>query len=139
MRAYRKRTWASLIINMTPLIDVVFLIIIFFLMMINFSDILIREVTLPIADESRETRESEIKKISITIQSETDIFVGRKKATFANLVPLINTNVVDHRRTTIQLRGDEDLPYTIIEKVMGKIAATGVTQIEFSTRKENEE
>ena len=52
MRAYRKRRWTSIAVNMTPLIDVVFLIIIFFIMIMNVTDVLSSKVTLPLADEA---------------------------------------------------------------------------------------
>ena len=45
--------------------------------------------------------------------------------------------MVDHpQKSTIQLRGDENIPYEIVQKVMQKIAALGITRIEFSARKE---
>ncbi|MEL0083145.1 MAG: biopolymer transporter ExbD, partial [Gammaproteobacteria bacterium] len=52
MRAYRKRPWARLVVDMTPLIDVIFLIIIFFIILINFSQVHIRNVILPNADQA---------------------------------------------------------------------------------------
>ena len=50
MRTHRKRKWSSLTVNMIPLINVIFLINIFIVMMINFSEVLIKRVTLPKAD-----------------------------------------------------------------------------------------
>ncbi len=85
MRTYRKRPWSSLMVNMTPLIDVVFLIIIFFIMMINFSDVLIRNVVLPKADEAKKSAENTIKKISVTVKSEDFIVVGRKRVELDNI------------------------------------------------------
>jgi biopolymer transport protein ExbD len=136
MRAYRKRPWASLMVNMTPLIDVVFLIIIFFIIMINFSEILIRKVTLPKADEAKEIKEHVIKKITITIKSEKFIFVDRKKVSLYSLEETLRQKVRDPRKTTALLRGDENSPYDAIQKVMEKVAFAGITRIEFSTYKE---
>ena len=53
MLAYRKRKWSSLSVNMVPLINVIFLITIFIVMMINFSEVLIKRVNLPKADEAK--------------------------------------------------------------------------------------
>ena len=136
MRAYRKRPWASLMVNMTPLIDVVFLIIIFFIIMINFSELLIRKVKLPKADESRKSTESVIKKIPITIKSEKLIFVGRKRVPLYSLEEFLGQKVRDPRRSTVLLRGDENAPYDAVQKVMEKVALAGITHIEFSTYKE---
>jgi len=53
VRAFRKREWASFVVNMTPLIDVVFLIIIFFIMIMSFYEFLPKNVILPNADEAK--------------------------------------------------------------------------------------
>ena len=42
MRTHRKREWSSLSVNMVPLINVIFLITIFIVMLINFSEALIK-------------------------------------------------------------------------------------------------
>jgi biopolymer transport protein ExbD len=136
MRAYRKREWSSLAINMTPLIDVVFLIIIFFIMMMTFSDVLIREVTLPKADKSTELRQNIIKRVAITVKSEKVVFVDRKKINLYELEAHLKNVLPNPRKSTVQLRGDENLPYDTIQKVMEKIALAGITLIEFSTKKD---
>lgn len=136
MRAYRKREWSSLSINMTPLIDVVFLIIIFFIMMMTFSDVLNRKVTLPKADKSTELRQNIIKRVSITVKSDKMIFVDRKKVDLYELEEHLKIKLPNPGKSTVQLRGEENLPYDIIQKVMEKIALAGITLIEFSTKKD---
>ena len=136
MRAYRKREWSSLVINMTPLIDVVFLIIIFFIMMMTFSDVLNRKVTLPKADKSTELRQNIIKRVSITVKSDKMIFVDRKKVDLYELEEHLKIKLPNPGKSTVQLRGEENLPYDIIQKVMEKIALAGITLIEFSTKKD---
>ena len=136
MRAYRKREWSSLAINMTPLIDVVFLIIIFFIMMMTFSDVQNRKVTLPKADRSTELRQNIIKRVSITVKSDKMIFVDRKKVDLYELEEHLKIKLPNPGKSTVQLRGEENLPYDIIQKVMGKIALAGITLIEFSTKKD---
>lgn len=137
MRAYRKRTWASLVVNMTPLIDVVFLIIIFFIMLINFSEILIREVKLPEADQAKEPKPRVIKEISITIKSGKIIYVDQKAVSLDNLARTLSQKIVDPRRTTVLLRGDENIPYDTVQEVMEKMASSGLSRIEFSIRQES--
>ena len=136
MRAYRKREWSSLVINMTPLIDVVFLIIIFFIIMMTFSDVLNRKVTLPKADKSTELRQNIIKRVSITVKSDKMIFVDRKKVDLYELEEHLKIKLPNPGKSTVQLRGEENLPYDIIQKVMEKIALAGITLIEFSTKKD---
>ncbi len=134
MRAFKKRPWASLVVNMTPLIDVVFLIIIFFIMMINFSDLLARKITLPTADEAREM--SSPTEVTVTIKSDTLVFVGRDRVALPNLAEALARKIADPRKCTVHLRGDENLPYTMVQKVMEHVARSGVSRIAFTTRRE---
>jgi biopolymer transport protein ExbD len=137
MRTYRKREWAPLGFNATPLIDVVFLLNIFFLLTLNFSDLLMRQVTLPKADEAQKERvEPGIERVQVTVKSDGDLFVGTRKVTSDTFVSTLSEITDDPTKTTIQLLGDEDVAYEVVQLVMQKIASLGITRIEFSTRKE---
>lgn len=136
MRTYRKREWSSLTVNMIPLINVIFLITIFIVMMINFSEVLIKKVNLPKADEAKETREQLVPKILIIVKSDELIFLGRKRVTLDNLEDALWQTVDYPQRSTVQFRGDENIPYDVVQKAMQKIAALGITRIEFSAYKE---
>ena len=136
MRTHRKRKWSSLTVNMIPLINVIFLINIFIIMMINFSEVLIKRVTLPKADEAKQSTEQLIEKILVTVKSEDVLFLGRTRVTLDNLEYAIRQTVSYHQGSTVQLRGEENVTYDVVEKVMLKIAALGITRIEFSASKE---
>ena len=136
MRAYRKRKWSPLTVNMIPLINVIFLINIFIVMMINFSEVLIKKVTLPKADEAKEITELLTPKIIITVKSEDTLFIGRTRIVPDDLEYAIRKMVPYPQGNTVQLRGEENIPYEVIQKVMLKLAALGITRIEFSASKE---
>ncbi len=131
MRTHRKRPWAALTVNMTPLIDVVFLIIIFFIIMINFSEMHLKNVNLPKADESK-TSDIELKsKIHLTIRSADEVFLERKKVSLENLVGILRHRLTNPKDTTVQLRADENVTYDVIEKIMIKVALAHINKIEF--------
>ena len=136
MRAYRKRKWSPLTVNMIPLINVIFLINIFIVMMINFSEVLIKKVTLPKADEAKEVTELLTQKIIITVKSEDTLFIGRTRIVPDDLEHAIRKMVPYPQGSTVQLRGEENIPYEVIQKVMLKLAALGIHRIEFSASKE---
>ena len=133
MRTYRKREWSSLTVNMVPLINVIFLITIFIVMMINFSEVILKKVNLPKADEAREVKEQIIRKILITVKSEDLIFLGNKRVSLDNLEHMLWQIVHDPQGSTVQLRGEENLTYDVVQKVMQIVATLGITRIEFST------
>ena len=136
MRTYRKREWSSLTVNMVPLINVIFLITIFIVMMINFSEVILKKVNLPKADEAREVKEQIIRKILITVKSEDLIFLGNKRVSLDNLEHMLWQIVHNPQGSIVQLRGEENLTYDVVQKVMQIVATLGITRIEFSTRKE---
>lgn len=136
MRTHRKRKWSSLTVNMIPLINVIFLINIFIIMMINFSEVLIKRVTLPKADEAKQSTEQLIQKILVTVKSKDVLFLGRTRVALDDLEYAIRKTVPYHQGSTVQLRGEENVTYDVVEQVMLKIAALGITRIEFSASKE---
>lgn len=133
MRAHRKRPWAQLVVNMTPLIDVVFLIIIFFIIMINFSERHLRNVALPNADEAEKSFVENKFKIPLTIKSKDVIFLERVKVPLAELADRLASDIVNTKNVTIQVRADESVPYEVIKKVLLKMAQVHISNIEFST------
>jgi biopolymer transport protein ExbD len=110
MRTHRKREWSSLTVNMVPLINVIFLITIFIVMMINFSEVILKKVNLPKADEAREVKEQIIRKILITVKSEDLIFLGNKRVSLDNLEHMLWQSVHDPQGSIVQLRGERILP-----------------------------
>lgn len=135
MHTRRNRPWAALAVNMTPLIDVVFLIIIFFIIMINFSEMHIREVNLPKADEARQSLEAKNQKISITIKSDDMIYLQRKKIGIHDLAEALRGSHKRPEQMTVQIRADKDVPYKVLKQVMITLARAHYSKIEFSTLK----
>ena len=109
MRTHRKRKWSPLTVNMIPLINVIFLINIFIVMMINFSEVLIKRVTLPKADEAKQSTEQLIKKILVTVKSKDVLFLGRTRVTLDDLEYAIRKMVPYPQGSTVQLRGEENV------------------------------
>ncbi len=132
MRAYRKRPWAALFVNMTPLIDVVFLIIIFFIIMINFSEVHLRAVNLPKADEATKRHVENRLKIPITIKSE-DLMFWQRQRLYLSELPDIVKGRVDTRDITVQIRANNDVDYAVVKKVLFHLALLHIEKIEFAT------
>jgi biopolymer transport protein ExbD len=91
-------------INLTPLIDVVFLLLIFFMVSTTFVKESEIEVNLPQA--SAELREDLVDRIEIAIDRQGSIFVNDQA--------LINAQVVTIRKALEQARGEGGDPVVII-------------------------
>ena len=132
MRIRQRRSVSSLAFNMTPLVDVVFLLIVFFIMTLNFSHLLIRKVDLPLADRAEPERERTPAELIITVQNENTLFVGRNPVPLQRLGEALQERILDPDRTTVTLRGDENLPYQTLQMVMEQVALSGVSRIHFA-------
>lgn len=91
-------------INLTPLIDVVFLLLIFF--MVSTTFVKESEIDLTLPQASAELREDEGEHIQVSIDRKGDIFVNDKG--------LINTQVRTIRQALADARGTADDPVVII-------------------------
>jgi len=136
MRAYRKRTWSSLCLNVTPLIDVIFLMTIFFLLTINFSDVISRAISLPKADEARAADQRAAGRIAVTVKSADAVFIGARSMPLAEIdagiAEVLQEQSLDPLKTVVRVLADEDLPYEVVQTVLQKAAQLGISRIEFS-------
>jgi biopolymer transport protein ExbD len=121
---------------MTPLIDVVFLIIIFFIIMINFSEVHLRTVDLPKADEAIESRVENSLKVPITIKNKDLIFWERQQIRLSELSGIIKRQGVDIQDVTIQIRANKEVSYEVIKEVLLRLARLHIDKIEFATTDE---
>ena len=136
MRAFRKRSWAAMAVNLTPLIDVVFLIIIFFIIMINFSEMHIRKINLPKADEAKDSLIDKSRLLPVIIKSKDVLYLDRTLISLDTLVPVLEQKRRYMPSINIQILADETVPYEVVKDVLYKLSSNGIGKIEFSTLKD---
>jgi len=132
MRTHFRRSGPNIAFNMAPLVDVVFLLIVFFIMLLNFSDVLNRKIDLPQADRATPERERTPAELIVTVQNESSLFLGRDPVSLQRLAEVLQERIQDPARTTVTLRGDENLPYQTLQMVMEQVALSGVSRIHFA-------
>ena len=118
---------------MTPLIDVIFLIIIFFIILINFSQIHIRNVLLPQADEAVDSGAVDRQPVVLTIRSREAMFLDRERVTLSTLPQAVRSRPGATSDMTALIRADEAVPYEVIRGAMLQFATAGVDRLEFAT------
>lgn len=120
-------------VNITPLIDVIFLLIIFFLAASHFVRNESRdEVSLPeVATGEDETSKSKARLV-ITVTEAGVYKVGGGEVTIDDLQPMLFDGMAkDQELFEVRIRGDERVPFRVIEPVMLECAKAGVTKIKF--------
>ena len=128
-----KREEDNFAMEMTPLIDVVFLLIIFFMVSTVFVDFSRRmEINLPsskssIIDEKPKTLEIEMSK-------DKKIFLAGKPITVLGLEQALRKLDVKGKKQTAIISADKVLPYGEVIQVMGLLQKAGIPDISVAVK-----
>jgi len=110
-------------INVTPLVDVMLVLLIIFMITAPMLKQGI-DVNLPKA-KGKSLEETE--KINIVITKDEKIFVNEKPIHKDNLPDILST--MKDNNPTVLLKADKDVPYGLVAEVMGEIKAVGIERI----------
>ena len=136
--------------NMTPIIDIVFLLIIFFLVVCQFIEAENFPVAVPDEcgfAESDLERRGRVTTVTVirTTEERTDFAVGAEKITSANyadivekLVELIDVRLKDLPADgrVVTLRIDKDVPFAQAQYALAGVAASSATDIQLAVLKD---
>ncbi|MBR0224651.1 MAG: biopolymer transporter ExbD [Thermoguttaceae bacterium] len=134
MRAPETSKPKTLRFNITPLIDVTFLLIVFFVMtsqMIN--DEVAMELTLPRETSGEAIEEDDKNKIVVNVESADVFYFGAKRVDVDELRErLLREKARATRETSVRIRANRDVPYGAIEPILILCAQTGFTDVSFA-------
>lgn len=125
-------------INMAPMIDMVFLLLIFFMVASHMSKMDRTPVELPVADKST-VPESALGRQLITIRSqdttgeEVDILMNLKVMDIEEVTPVVQKILAEDKDAEIYLRADRYAKHKHVREVMAACAEGGVANVIFAT------
>ncbi len=138
MRVPTSASRASPGFNMTPMIDVVFLLIIFFLVSSHLAQQEVQlELDLPEAGSGQRPAEEEARRVVVNVlpqaRPEGRIMVGGRLLEEAELAEMIRyENRRVGRPLEVRIRADRKVPYRVVEPVMVACAEAGVWKVTFA-------
>ena len=117
---------------MTPMIDVVFLLIIFFLVSSHLARREVRlELDLPTATSSQPDAASSTR-LTVNVQSDGATLLGAIPVNSAELLERLQKEARDHKGDLrVRVRGDQSTNYGYIEPVLAACAESGIVDISF--------
>ncbi len=118
-------------LNLTPLIDIVFLLLVFFLLTTHFIEEDGIGVRLPSAASVTQRDRNEV---AVAITREGDLFVEGERLRLDALAEKLRTMVKDD--TTVVIRGDRDVPLQTAVSVMEAAKKTGAARLVVATIQE---
>jgi len=135
---YRRRAFG---INMTPMIDVVFLLIIFFLVSSHLAQQETQlELDLPEAASGQDLDESQNPRVTVNVMADGQLLLGS-----APVEPDELASRLRHERSRtsseleVRIRGDRGVPYRFIEPILLAAARAGIWNVSIAVVREDAE
>jgi biopolymer transport protein ExbD len=124
-------------VNITPLIDVVFLLIIFFLVASHFiRHEHVERIELPIASKAQEDEESP-NRLIVTIVASGEMSIGTTPIPPEEFEQRLQALIAKHgtAATELRIRADRSVLYSNVEPMLITAAQNGVTKVRFAVLK----
>ena len=119
-------------LNITPLIDVLFILIIFFTVSSTFLEQPGIELKLPDA-ESSQTHTAQ--KVIIYIDKNETIYLNDEQVNINILVEYVQAKLAEQKEKNVVLRADTEVDYGVIINIMDLLRKKGIYKIIISTEK----
>jgi biopolymer transport protein ExbD len=127
-------------INLTPLIDVVFLMLIFFMVSTTFEKESIVKVDLPKASTSEEAVDDDV--VEVTINAKGEFFLNRTKVlnTESKTLKAAIIKIMDNdNRKPFVIRADANAPHQSVVTALDVAGQLGFSRVSIPTIQEQEE
>jgi biopolymer transport protein ExbD len=133
MRILRRRSTEGDELNLVPLIDVVFNLLVFFLVATSFQRVQRElQVELPRA-KSAGTVAMDIQPIYVTVDREGGITMGEKKVSQEELPKMLRAAAREVRSPRVFVRGDAKTYHQNIVAVLNACQEAGITDVSLAT------
>src|SRR5438552_15784714 len=125
------RTQTSLAdINITPLVDVVLVLLIIFMVTAPVLQSGI-EVAVP---KTRTVKEITEERLVISINKKQEVFLGNDSININEIGSKLRQKIRDPKHQAIFLRADEDVPFGAFATVMDAVKQSGITNVSIVTQ-----
>ncbi|MEX2186751.1 MAG: biopolymer transporter ExbD [Pirellulales bacterium] len=124
--------------NITPMIDITFLLIIFFLVASHWSrqDVDV-QLNLPTARSGREPTDDQTPRVTINVFADGTTTLGGQSIEHDELAARLRVENAKHSgNLEVRLRADRDTPFGSVQPVLKTCADAGVTNANFSVTRE---
>src|SRR5690606_10125412 len=118
-------------LDLTPMVDVVFLLVIFFMVSTTFITL---ESGLPVDLPEAQTSVAEPSSLpTVTVTKDGEIFFGGARVAEAQLAAIVRQDLETTGQTTVVLRADRDVPHGVAVRIMDLLKQAGAQRIAIAT------
>jgi biopolymer transport protein ExbD len=119
--------------SLTPLIDIVFLLLVFFMLTAHFVKDQALDITLPDAESSHEIKTEEA--LEIILDQGGHILINQKHIAANELDNVLQKMMLGRKNKQVILRGDEIAQLGLTVKVMDSARKAGASSLDIITQK----
>ena len=124
-------------ISLTPVIDVVFILLIFFMLASNFNKV--GEVNMDIAKESTKSSKEDIKIIKLLVRQDDTILSEGKVYEDNEILSMINLAIKDASKYSIILTTKDDVTYQRFLNLIGYLKKNKLSNVSIGLKKNETE
>ena len=129
---FREENEENFALDLTPLIDVVFLLLIFFMVSTVFVDFKRRmDISLPASKSS--VSDAIPKTIKLEVTFDKQIFLNGKRVRLGGLEPAL-AEINPSKKNTAIIRADKNLPYGDVIRIMGMLQSAQILDISVAVK-----
>jgi biopolymer transport protein ExbD len=134
--AFRRRRSADVRVDITPMVDVVFLLLIFFMISTTFVETPGIDIQLP--ESAAQAIDREPDEIKVYLSREGVIFVGEEQLSLTALNDLLTGYADRAAHMTFMLLADKEARHGSVVELMDAARAAGFTRLAIATEEERE-
>ena len=117
-------------INMTPLIDVMLVLLVIFIIT---APLMSSSLRLDLPKTTGAQASSAVQFVTVAVDAKGALFWGDEPQTEVQLSARVRTSAQNNPATEVQLRADKQVPYGRIAELIGLVQAAGLSRIGFVT------
>ena len=135
-----RRSGGTLVLEITPLIDVVFLLLIFFMLATSFDERSAFKIDLPKSTAAK--TKSTLKEVQVLVDKEKNIYLRytdnsgktqRDKLDLSNFVSVVSEKLNTSESKDVMISADKAIDYGFIVEIMSLLKESGASAINIDT------
>lgn len=136
----KRRSGGTLVLEITPLIDVVFLLLIFFMLATSFDERSAFKIDLPKSTAAK--TKSTLKEVQVLVDKDRNVYVRytdnsgksqNEKLDLASFVSVVSEKLNNSESKDVIISADKDIDYGYIVEIMSLLKESGASAINIDT------
>jgi biopolymer transport protein ExbD len=125
--------------NMTPLIDMVFTLLIFFTLTLQIQKEQAAKIQLPKADQAEEAKKIPPQSLLVLVERDGSLYVNGQRKALADFEEDVANYSAESLPKELVVRGDGEVPYRVVQGVMRAASNVGITKVNLTASRETED